>query len=489
MNLPACQQDGRFYAPWCGHCKNLKPAYEKAAKSLDGLAQVAAVNCDEESNKAFCGSMGVQGFPTLKTVRPTLKIGKPIVQDYQGSRTAKGIADTVKGLIPNHVVRVADKDLDSWLSEGNDTAKAVLFSEKGTTSALIKVLAGEFYGRLPIAQIRDKDASAVSTFGITKYPTLLVLTGGTSPAVVYEGEMKKAPIQAFLSKYAATVSSESTSKDKKQKPLGDKKKKSSTAKAQSSADSSEFSAASASHASEEASSGAASASTVTIDLPNAATESPDPIATSDDEPGPIVLPDLPPPIPTLVAKEELQAQCLGPKTPTCVVALLPSTGSEDTISEPAVQALASLAELAEKHKQRGTKLFPFFAVPASNIGVSGLREALGLKTSEEVELLAVNGRRGWWKGFSGKGYGIMDVEDWVDGIRLGEGKKGMLPEGLIVEETVVSDAEKATEESPVAEEMPIARETPVADNTSTPIVEETPAPEPEAPPVMIHEEL
>ncbi|MCJ1238701.1 hypothetical protein MMC14_006692 [Varicellaria rhodocarpa] len=435
--------------------------------------------------------MGVKGFPTLKTVRPTLKIGKPIVQDYQGPRTAKGIADAVRGLIPNQVTRVADKDLNGWLSEGNDTSKAILFSDKGTTSALIKVLAGEFHGRLPIAQIRDKDATAVSMFGITKYPTLLILTGGNAPAVVYKGEMKKAPMQTFLSKYAAAVSSESTTKDKKQKPLGDKIKKSSTEKVWSPADESQFSAASASHASEEVSSEAATASTVTIDLPNGATESPDPIATSEDTPGPAVLPDLPPPVPTLLTEEELQAQCLGPKTPTCVVALLPSVDSDDTLSVPAAQALASLAELAEKHKQRGTKLFPFFAVPASNIGASGIREGLGLKGDTDVELLAMNGRRGWWKGFLGKGYGIMDVESWVDGIRLGEGKKEKFPEGFIVEETPASDAEKVVEESHVAEDMPVARETPVAEDSSAPVAEETPAPEaePEATPAIIHEDL
>ena len=435
--------------------------------------------------------MGVKGFPTLKTVRPTLKTGKPIVQDYQGPRTAKGIADAVRGLIPNHVTRVADKDLDGWLSEGNDTSKAILFSDKPTTSALIKVLAGEFYGRLQIAQIRDKDAAAVSMFGITKYPTLLVLTGGNAPAVVYEGEMKKAPMQTFLSKYAAAISSESPTKDKNQKPLGDKKKKSSTAKAQSSADASQFSAASDAHASEEASSEAATASTVTIDLPNGATESPDPIATSEDTPGPAVLPDLPPPVPTLLTEEELQAQCLGPKTPTCVVALLPSADSDDTLSVSAAQALASLAELAEKHKQRGTKLFPFFAIPASNVGASGIREGLGLRGDKDVELLAMNGRRGWWKGFSGKGYGVIDVESWVDGIRLGEGKKEKFPEGFIVEVTPASDTEKVVEESHVAEEMPAARETPVAEDFSAPVVEETPAPvpEPEATPVIIHEDL
>lgn len=60
-----------FYAPWCGHCKTLKPAFEKAAQNLEGLAQVAAMNCDDDQNKELCAAMGVKGFPTLKTVRQT----------------------------------------------------------------------------------------------------------------------------------------------------------------------------------------------------------------------------------------------------------------------------------------------------------------------------------------------------------------------------------------------------------------------------------
>ena len=393
--------------------------------------------------------MNIKGFPTLKTVRPTLKAGKPIIQDYQGPRTAKGLVDAVKGLIPNHVTKVSDKELDGWLKEGNDTTKAILFSDKGTTSALIKVLATEYYGKISFAQIRNKESTSVSTFGITSYPTLLVLPGGAEPAILYNGEMIKSQMQAFLGQYASSASSKSGTQ--KQKPLANNKEESSTDSAQSASDASSFSEASSSYAAEEASSAAASASTITIDLPTPPTESPDPIATPEDAASPAALPDIAPPLPTLSTQEELQAQCLGPKTPTCVLALLPSPAdSESVLPESATLALASLSEIAQKHKQHGSKLFPFFAIPASNLGGTGLREGLGLKNNDAVELLVVNGKRGWWKGFTGNAYGIMDVEGWIDGIRLGEGAKEKLPEGLVIEEIPMMEE---TPPAPVHEDL------------------------------------
>src|SRR5436305_2969349 len=168
----------RFYAPWCGHCQNLKPAYEKAAKNLAGLAKVAAINCDDDSNKPFCGQMGVKGFPTLKIVKPGSKPGRPIVEDYQGARTAKAIVDAVVDKIPNHVQKLHDSGLSAWLAKNNDTAKAILFTEKGTTSALLKSVAVDFLGGISVAQARSKESATVEMFGISEFPSLVLLLGG-----------------------------------------------------------------------------------------------------------------------------------------------------------------------------------------------------------------------------------------------------------------------------------------------------------------------
>src|SRR5215203_2583084 len=56
-----------FWAEWCGPCKALSPALERAEAARQGKVVLAKVDVD--SNKALAGRYGVQGIPAVKAFR------------------------------------------------------------------------------------------------------------------------------------------------------------------------------------------------------------------------------------------------------------------------------------------------------------------------------------------------------------------------------------------------------------------------------------
>lgn len=369
--------------------------------------------------------MGVQGFPTLKIVRPGKKLGKPTVEDYQGPRNAKGIVDAVKDKVPNIVKRVNDKNLEEWLSENKDNAKAILFSDKGIVSATLRALAIDFAGLVSVAQIKKSEKTAVEKYGITEYPSLVLIPTGSDTPIKYDGKVEKAAMVDFLSQVAPPNPDCPPPKEKKSKAKKDAKK---DAKKESKS-SRKFAKASASHKSADASSAAASATDETVEDPIAPTESPDPNLKDETTPDPIVIPEeeLKPTIPIVAESAEVQSLCLTSKSKTCILAILPA----DESSETAQTVIASLATIHAKH---GKTLFPFIGVTASNPLAASLTTELGLGGAEQVQLIATNGKRAWCKKYAGETFGVKEVEQWVDAIRMGEGKKQKLPESLFAAE-------------------------------------------------------
>ena len=56
----------KFYAPYCGHCRKMTPAYDQLAENLHDLVDVAVMDCTDSSNASMCGKYKVEGYPTLK---------------------------------------------------------------------------------------------------------------------------------------------------------------------------------------------------------------------------------------------------------------------------------------------------------------------------------------------------------------------------------------------------------------------------------------
>jgi len=85
----------QVYAPWCGHCKAMKPAYEDAATTLvaSGMRLGAL---DATANRALGDKLGVRGYPTIVRYRA----GVRETPDYKGARTAAALVEHMRAEQP-----------------------------------------------------------------------------------------------------------------------------------------------------------------------------------------------------------------------------------------------------------------------------------------------------------------------------------------------------------------------------------------------------
>lgn len=72
-----------FYAPWCGHCKSLKPTYEKLAQAFQSEEDVIVAAVDATAHRSLGDKYDVKGFPTIKFFRA----GAEEPEDYSGGRS------------------------------------------------------------------------------------------------------------------------------------------------------------------------------------------------------------------------------------------------------------------------------------------------------------------------------------------------------------------------------------------------------------------
>merc|ERR1711912_1943 len=75
----------KFQAPWWGHCKRMKPDFDKLMAEYKDSKTVVVADVDCTVHQSLCSEHGVRGYPTIKYYQG----GE--AEDYKGGRSYKDI--------------------------------------------------------------------------------------------------------------------------------------------------------------------------------------------------------------------------------------------------------------------------------------------------------------------------------------------------------------------------------------------------------------
>lgn len=141
-----------FYAPWCGHCKKLKPEFEHAAKTLvsnDPPVALAKVDCTE-GGKETCNRFGVRGYPTVKIFK-----GGEFSQEYNGPRESSGIVKYMQAQVGPASKELSATDFDKFL-EKPDVAVIGFLKEGGQLKPVFEKVADKLREKVRFGHTSDE---------------------------------------------------------------------------------------------------------------------------------------------------------------------------------------------------------------------------------------------------------------------------------------------------------------------------------------------
>ncbi|XP_022907362.2 protein disulfide-isomerase A6 homolog [Onthophagus taurus] len=205
-----------FYAPWCGHCKNLQPEWEKAAKLLKGKVKLGALDCTVNTMKSH--EYSISGYPTIKIFPLGDKTNK-FPEIYQGPRKVDEIVTFALNLLQDQQPPPEIKELtqESILEECTEKMLCVISvlphildcqsSCRNDYIAILKIMGNTFrrnnWGWIWLeagSQLELEETLGVGGFG---YPTLVALNKSKMKYILMKGSFSTNGIKEFLRELSA----------------------------------------------------------------------------------------------------------------------------------------------------------------------------------------------------------------------------------------------------------------------------------------------
>ncbi|KIY49249.1 disulfide isomerase [Fistulina hepatica ATCC 64428] len=169
-----------FFAPWCGHCKNLAPHYEEAATALrEHNIKLAKVDCVDQAD--LCSAQDVGGYPTLKVFRNGAST------EYNGPRKADGIISYMKKQALPAVSDVNPANHEQFKKEDNIVVIAYAKSQAEDPIPAFRAFAEEHRDDYLFGLVTDEDLTALD--GVVP-PMIVVYRSFDEPRVEYPYPIK-----------------------------------------------------------------------------------------------------------------------------------------------------------------------------------------------------------------------------------------------------------------------------------------------------------
>ncbi|KAI9734466.1 MAG: Protein disulfide-isomerase erp38 [Claussenomyces sp. TS43310] len=208
-----------FFAPWCGHCKNLAPVYEDLATAFESASsKVSIAKVDADAEKSLGKRFGVQGFPTIKYFDG--KSDKP--EDYNGGRDLEsltafitektGVKPKKKAAAPSDVEILTDNTFKEQIGGDKDILVAFTAPWCGHCKSLAPIwetVASDFANE-PSVVVAKVDAEAENSKatakdqGVASYPTIKFFPKGSTTPIDYSGGRSEKDLVSFINEKAGT---------------------------------------------------------------------------------------------------------------------------------------------------------------------------------------------------------------------------------------------------------------------------------------------
>ncbi|CAG8756223.1 28604_t:CDS:2 [Gigaspora margarita] len=138
----------KFFAPWCGHCKNLAPTWEELSRKLQNKVNVGEVDCTTEKDVDD-------------------------ITDYKGSRQLQSLQEFAEQAASARLLEVTLDDFDK-AKKIDDVFFIYLYDEK-TPSKNLDIMKGLSRSFFSIKFYSSKDPKLASSLKVYTFPALIVI--------------------------------------------------------------------------------------------------------------------------------------------------------------------------------------------------------------------------------------------------------------------------------------------------------------------------